>query len=166
MAELFFVGFAPVQEFQQAFGGVQFHSVVAQVLLVNLDQLVEGQRGDHRGVADSLQLHMPAIFGTFQFDNDQIRTFVDAEQIDSTSAVFPFAELLGNHQRIGCDHVDLSFEEGLEVLPFVEALLGERGPFEGHDVVVFYLVNRHGQVCANRLVVGTSKHIFSLSGPG
>ena len=80
---------------------------------------------------------MPAVFRAFQFDNDQIRAFVDAQQIDAPPAVLPFAELFGNHQRIGRDCFNMGLKEALQVTPLAEALLGERGPFEGRDVVVF-----------------------------
>ena len=79
LSELLFVGFAPLKKIQQPLGGIQSHAVLAEVLFVNRDQLVKGQRGDHRCIADGLQLHMPAGIRAFQLDNDQIGTLVEAQ---------------------------------------------------------------------------------------
>lgn len=73
-------------------------------------ELFECQGRDHRSIADRLELHVSTILRALQFDHDEIRALVDAEEVDPTSAVLPVSKLLGDHQRVGREHIDPGLE--------------------------------------------------------
>jgi hypothetical protein len=72
-----------------------------------------------------LQLHVPAILRSLELDHDEIGVAVNSEQIDSPLALVPFAEFLGNDQRVRRDYLNLLHEETLEIVPLVDALTGK-----------------------------------------
>ena len=49
---------------------------------------------------------MPAALGALEFNHDEVRVVVEAEQIHAAFAVLPVAELLGDHHHAGRDDLD------------------------------------------------------------
>ncbi len=44
---------------------------------------------------------MPAIFGTFQFDNDKPSTPIKTEQVYSSTAILPITKFLRENHGVG-----------------------------------------------------------------
>lgn len=64
---------------------------------------LERHPGNHRGVPERLQFEMPAILFGLQLDDDEVRLLIQSEKVDTTSAVFPFTELLTQEERLRCN---------------------------------------------------------------
>ena len=47
----------------------------------------------HGGVAERLQVHVGAIFVSFEFDDDEIPGPINREQINAAATVFPLGKL-------------------------------------------------------------------------
>ena len=107
LAEPVLVGLGPLQEIEDRGPGlVGVAALLAEQFAVDADGLLERHRGDHRGVADRLEFHVPAVLGTLQLDDDEVGVLVDAEEVDPPVARVPVAELLGDDQRVGRDDVE------------------------------------------------------------
>lgn len=89
------------QELEDGGPGIAAGAGLVEVRLVRLDRALEGHPRDHRGVADRLELHMPALVVTLELDHDEAGVAVDPEQIDAPLGVLPLAELLGDDENIG-----------------------------------------------------------------
>ena len=79
---------------------------------------------------------MPAILGALQFDNDKVGALVDAQQIDTPPTVLPVAELLSDNQCVWRDDFRPGFQQGLEMLPLLYALLRKRRGRYRSDLIV------------------------------
>lgn len=66
---------------------------------------------------------MPAVVSAFQFDHDQIGISVDRQQVDPAPTVVPVGKLLGNHQGVGSDDLDLVTKQALQVAALFNAKL-------------------------------------------
>jgi hypothetical protein len=89
------VGGVPVEKLQQAGLRVVGAVVLRQIPAVHLHSLGECHCRHHRGVPDGLQLHVAAVLRPLQFDHDEVRVAVHAEEVDAALAFVPLAELLG-----------------------------------------------------------------------
>ena len=109
----------------------------------DLDDLVEGHLRDHGGVPDRLQVHVSAVLGAFQLDDDEAAVPVDTEEVDPPSRVFPVAELLRDDQYAVGDDLDLRPQQALEIAPFADTRGGKALALQGRKTVPGHFVERH-----------------------
>src|SRR5262249_35805919 len=90
-------------------------SLAFEVLLVRVHELREGHSRNHRCVPDGLQLHIAAILGALELDDDEICLLVNAEQVNSSCAVDPSVKLLADHHQAWIKRLNLIAQQSLKV---------------------------------------------------
>ena len=90
---------------------IGFH--LRQVELIVLDEVVEGHDRHHRRVPQCLQFQMTTVGGAFQLHDHDVAGSVHTEQVDPAAGVSEGPELLGDHQHVVDDHVQLRSEQPL-----------------------------------------------------
>jgi hypothetical protein len=84
------------------------------------NDVIEGERGNHRCVPQCLKLGMPRVRRTFQLDDDQPSLVVDSEQVKAPTRVFPAAVFLRDDLQVGIDDFDLTKQQRLQVASFLQ----------------------------------------------
>ena len=92
-------------------------AALLEILRVRAHQLLRGHARHHGGIADRLQVHVPAILGALELDDRQPARAIEAEQIDAAARLIPVAELLRHHIETIFDGVRLIAQEPLENRP-------------------------------------------------
>ena len=90
---------------------------------------------------------MAAIIISLQFDHDEVRRAVNAQEIDAALRVLPLGELLSDHEDIVGDDRDVGPQKALKIAPLLHALLRERGGGKWLDRVLGELVHGHCADC-------------------
>jgi hypothetical protein len=62
---------------------------------------------------------MAAVFGALQLDDDKVGITINPETIDATARLVPLAILLGDHQCVGRDDLDVFTEQPLQIATLV-----------------------------------------------
>ena len=81
-------------EFIDEFLAVAVQSPTLAVFAEGVERLLGRHLRDHRCVADGLQLHVAAILGSFQLDDDELTVAIKSHQVDPAPDVLEVAELL------------------------------------------------------------------------
>ena len=109
----------------------------------DVDQLVERQGGNHRGVANGLKVHVPAVLGAFEFDHHQVRVPVEARKVDASPSHARVANVVRfpAPDASGFDHAPPHFHAlygGQEAVIAIGNLSVLRGrlPARAHGLVV------------------------------
>jgi hypothetical protein len=53
------------------------------------------------------KFHVPAFVAPLEFDDDEIRSPMQAQKVDAALGVLPLSKFLCDHQDIGRDHADV-----------------------------------------------------------
>lgn len=136
---------ASVQEGRQirSSGYLLAWSLLDQVGGVGVSDLGEAHRRHHGGIADGLELHVAAIIGALELDDDEAAGFVEGEEVDAPASVLPVAELLGDDEQIVVEGGDVVSEQALEVSTLVHSEGGERSRWTPLEPLVGDLEKRH-----------------------
>ena len=88
---------------------------------VAVNELLEGHCRNHRGIAQSLQLHMSPVIGPFELDDHQVGIGIDAQQVDTPGTVDPVTEFLGDDHQALIEDADLLAQHPLDVIALRDA---------------------------------------------
>ncbi len=144
LGKLAFVRLLPIKEIEQVLLRILATAAKPrQESSIDLDRPSPRHRTHHRRVADRLQFHVPAIVGSLEFDNDEVRAAIDAEQVDAPATVLELPELLGDDQRVGADDLHMFAQQALQIA----ALLHGGGDVAGgrnlDQRLARHLIKRH-----------------------
>jgi hypothetical protein len=74
--------------------------VLGAVRRIGGSDIGEVERRDHRGISNGLEVHVAAVIGALQLDDDEASCPVDCQQVDAPASVFPVAVLLGHDEQV------------------------------------------------------------------
>ena len=138
-------GFVLVFDAEEVFeelSGIFARTLGLKEARVGIDDLCKGKGCNHRCVPQGLELHVRARIA-LELDDHEVCVSVDRQEIDTTPTILPIAELLGDHQEVGVDDLDVLLEQPLKVLPLAKPFSRERRRAHLLKSIVPYPYNRH-----------------------
>ncbi|MCC9654577.1 hypothetical protein [Rhodopirellula halodulae] len=96
---------------------------------------------------------MSAVFGSLQFDNDQVCVSVNSQQVDPPTRIIPLPKLFTDNQGVGRDYVNLFPQQTLKVSSLSDPHIAKGSLGDLAYFVIAKLKDRHTDLTVRKLAL-------------